>query len=82
MIFFMYKDTVLKMFVLFYTVEIVYICIFITCSISYCLNDTRMDPWNVFMYMSTMRECMLSPLSADRHLSFDHCPSIISRVGS
>ena len=32
------------MFVVFYTVKIVYICVFTTCSTSYCLTD----PWNVW----------------------------------
>jgi len=33
-----------KMFIAFYTVRIVYICIFWTCSTSYCPCDTLMDP--------------------------------------
>jgi len=37
------------MFVVFYTVNL-YICLFMTCSTSYCLHDTFMDQWNVCMY--------------------------------
>jgi len=37
------------MIVVIYTVKIVYICVFMTCSISCCLFDTLMDPWNVCM---------------------------------
>ena len=36
------------MFVVFYTVNLD-ICVFVTCSTSYCLSDTLMDPWNVCM---------------------------------
>ena len=36
------------MFVVFCTAKIVYICVIMTCSPSYCLCDT--DPWNVCMY--------------------------------
>jgi len=35
------------MFVVFYTVTIVYICVIVTCFTSYCLCDTLMDSWNV-----------------------------------
>jgi len=35
------------MFIVFYTVKIVYICICMTCSTSYCLCDTVMNPWNM-----------------------------------
>jgi hypothetical protein len=35
------------MFVVFYTVKIVYICVFMTCSTSCHLCDTHMDPRNV-----------------------------------
>jgi hypothetical protein len=38
------------MFVVFYAVEIVYICIFMTCFTSYCLCGTLLDPWNVCIY--------------------------------
>jgi len=38
------------MFVGFYSV-ILYICVMMTCSTSYCLYDTLMDPWNVCMYV-------------------------------
>jgi hypothetical protein len=34
-----------KMFVVFYIVEIVNVCVFISCSTSYCLCDKFMDPW-------------------------------------
>jgi hypothetical protein len=40
-----------KMFIVFYTVKIVYICVFMTCSTSYCLCDTLMNSWNVCMYV-------------------------------
>jgi len=39
------------MFVVFYTVNIVYICVFMTCSTSYCLCDTLMDTWTVCIYV-------------------------------
>ena len=46
----------------FYTVKIVYICVFVTCSTSYCLCDTRKDPWKVCMcvcmYVCIMYVCM------------------------
>ena len=45
------------MFLVFYTVKIVYICVCMTCSASYCLCDTRMDPWNVCIYVC-MYVCM------------------------
>jgi hypothetical protein len=35
----------------FYTVNIVYICVFTTCSTSYCLCDKFMDPWYVYVYI-------------------------------
>jgi len=34
------------MFIVFSTVKIVY-CVFMTCSTSYCLCNTLMDPWDV-----------------------------------
>jgi hypothetical protein len=37
------------MLVVFYIEKIVYICVFMTCSIS-CLCDKLLDPWNVCMY--------------------------------
>jgi hypothetical protein len=37
------------MIIVIYTVKIVYICIFMTCSTSYCLVYTLTDPWNVCM---------------------------------
>ena len=37
------------MFIVFYTV-ILYISVFVTCSTSYSLYDTLMDPWNVCIY--------------------------------
>jgi len=37
------------MIIVIYTVKIVYICVFMTCSISYCLCDTLLDPWNACM---------------------------------
>jgi hypothetical protein len=36
------------MFVVFYSVNL-YICVFMTCSTSYCLYDILLDPWNVCM---------------------------------
>ena len=48
------------MFTVPYTVKIVYICVFMTHSTSYCLCDTHMDPVNVHMYVCMyvcMHEC-------------------------
>jgi len=42
------------MFVVFYTVNL-NICVFMTCSTSYCLYDTQTYPWNVKIYV---RMCM------------------------
>ena len=36
-----------KMFIVFFTAKILYICIFMTCSTSYCLCDALVDPRNV-----------------------------------
>jgi len=47
----MIYNTVFKMFIVFYTVKIVYICVYMTCSTSCCLCDTLMDVWNVCMYV-------------------------------
>jgi len=51
----MCKDDLLtlfcKMFIVSYSVKIVYICVLTTCSTSYCLCDTLMDPWNIQIYM-------------------------------
>ena len=41
-----------KVFVVFYTVKIVYICVFITCSTFYCPCEKLMDAWNVRTYVS------------------------------
>ena len=41
------------MFVVFYTVKIVYICVFMTCSTSCSSCEKCMDAWNVHMYVST-----------------------------
>jgi len=38
------------MFIVFDTVKIVYICVFMTCS-TYCLCDTLSDLWNVCIYV-------------------------------
>ena len=38
------------MFIVFYNVNL-HICIFMTCSTSYCLYDILMDPWNVCTYV-------------------------------
>jgi hypothetical protein len=35
-----------------YTVNL-YICVFMTCSTSYCLCDTLMDPWNACVHTHT-----------------------------
>jgi len=40
------------MFLVFYTVKIVYICVCMTCSTSYCLYNTLMDPWYVCICVS------------------------------
>jgi len=37
------------MFMVFHTVKIVYICVFRTCSTSYCLCYTLTDPWTVWI---------------------------------
>ena len=37
------------MFIVFYTVKVVYICVVMTWSTSCCLGDTHMDLWNVHM---------------------------------
>jgi len=37
------------MSVIFYTVNIMYICVFIMRPTSYCLCDKLMDPWNVYI---------------------------------
>jgi len=39
------------MCLVFYTVKIVYIYVFMTCSTPCCLCDTLMDPWNICMYV-------------------------------
>ena len=41
-----------KMSVVFYSVNL-YICVFLTCSTTFCLYDTLMDPWKVCMYVHT-----------------------------
>ena len=43
-------NTVVKKCI-FYTVKIVYICVLMTCSTSYCPSDTLKDPWNVCTYV-------------------------------
>lgn len=35
------------MFIVFYSIKIMYICVFMTCSTPYCPCGTLMDPWNV-----------------------------------
>jgi len=45
------------MLLVFYTVNIMYICLFMTCSVSYCLCDKLFDTWNVCMYVC-MYVCM------------------------
>ena len=51
----MYKDDLLtlfcKMFLVSYSVKNVYFCVHMTCSTTYCLCDTLMDPWNIQIYM-------------------------------
>jgi len=37
------------MFIVYYTVQIVYVCVFVTCSTFYCLCDTLTDPWNMYV---------------------------------
>jgi len=39
------------MFIVYYPVKIEYICVFMTCSTSYCLCDTLVDPWYVCIYV-------------------------------
>jgi hypothetical protein len=39
------------MFIEFYIVKIVYICVFMTCSTASCLCDTLIYPWNVCIYV-------------------------------
>jgi uncharacterized membrane protein len=48
------------MFLVFYTVKIVYICVLMTCSTTYYFCDTIMDPWNVvyiyiYIYIITIQ---------------------------
>jgi hypothetical protein len=38
------------MFIVLYTVNL-HFCVFMTCSKSYCLYDTLMDPWNLCMHV-------------------------------
>jgi nuclear pore complex protein Nup62 len=45
-----YNSVFVKCFVVFYH-ENSYICVIMTCSTSYCLYDTLMDPWNVDVYV-------------------------------
>ena len=46
------------MFVVFYIVNL-YICVYMTCSTSYCLYDTRMYPWNKYVCVCwKKRMCM------------------------
>ena len=40
------------MFIVFYAVKIMNICIFMTCSTSSCLCGKLLDPWNVCIYAS------------------------------
>ena len=39
------------MLLMWCTAKIVYICVFMTCSISYCLCENLVDLWNVCMYV-------------------------------
>jgi len=32
-------------------VKVVYICVFMTCCVSYCFSETLIDPWNVCIYV-------------------------------
>ena len=45
------------LFLVSYTAKIVYICVFMTSSTSYCICDTLMYPWNVRIYVC-MYVCM------------------------
>jgi len=48
-------------FVVFYTVNW-YICVYMTCSTSYCLYDTILDPWNVCVCVCVcVRVCVCDP---------------------
>ena len=42
-----------KMFVVFYTVKIVYMCVIMTCFTSYCLCDALMASWNTCVRVCT-----------------------------
>jgi len=56
------------MFVLFYTVQIVYIRLFITCSTSYCFWHTYGTMECIYVHESMyvcIYACMLSPRSAN-----------------
>jgi hypothetical protein len=65
------------MFVVFYIVKVVYICVFMTCSTLCCLCDKIMDPWKICMciYVSTCLlwqvdegpRCQLVVWAAQRH---------------
>jgi len=48
------------MLVLFYNVNIVYVCVLMTFSVSYCVCGKFMDPWNVCvcMYVVCMYVCI------------------------
>jgi hypothetical protein len=51
------------MFVVFYTVNL-YICLFMTCSTSYCLYDKLMDQWNVCIYINSITYAITLPSSS------------------
>lgn len=52
------------MLVVFYTVNIVYFGVFVTCCTSYCLCDILMDPWNVCVCVPTMNIILVYQVSA------------------
>jgi hypothetical protein len=65
------------MFVVFYTVNL-YICLFITCSTSYCLWFT-VDPWNVCVYVCMQRNMFTrKAYILEYHSDISSCPFVES----
>jgi uncharacterized membrane protein len=64
-----------KMHTVFYTVKIVYICVFMMCSTSYSLDDTLADPWDVCMqvYVCIYVLCMYVTFLAKQILTVRSC---------
>jgi hypothetical protein len=56
------------MFIAFYTVKLVYICVLITCFTMYCLCDTHINPWNMCVCV-----CVHTCLCAYAHVCMYVC---------